>query len=79
MTSLDQYKRTLAGMLLPNGMNLNQELVKQGWRWWYRRYAPGETVLERLENEVREAKNGLWVDPQPAPQWVLRKVRVLTR
>jgi endonuclease YncB( thermonuclease family) len=30
MTSLDQYKRTLAGMLLPNGMNLNQELVKQG-------------------------------------------------
>jgi endonuclease YncB( thermonuclease family) len=60
-------------------MNLNQELVKQGWRWWYRRYAPGETVLERLENEVREAKNGLWVDPQPAPQWVLRKVRVLTR
>jgi hypothetical protein len=30
MTSLDLYKRILADMLLPNGMNLDQELVKQG-------------------------------------------------
>jgi micrococcal nuclease len=60
-------------------MNLNQELVKQGWCWWYRRYAPGATVLEGLENEAREAKNGLWVDPQSVPQWVLRKERVPTR
>ena len=46
-------------------MNLNQELVKQGWCWWYRKYAPrryGE--LERLEKEAREAKKGLWVDPR---------------
>jgi hypothetical protein len=27
-------------------MNLNQELVKQGCCWWYRKYAPGDTVLE---------------------------------
>jgi hypothetical protein len=27
-------------------MNLNQELVKQGWCWWCRKYAPGDTVLE---------------------------------
>lgn len=60
-------------------MNLNQELVKQGWCWRYRRYAPGETVLEGVENEAREAKKGLWVDPQSVTQWVLRKVRGLTR
>ena len=24
-------------------------LVKQGWCWWYRKYAPGDTVLEGLE------------------------------
>jgi predicted GIY-YIG superfamily endonuclease len=44
--------------------------------WWYRRYAPRGTVREGLENESRKAKNGLWVDPKPAPQWVLRNVRV---
>jgi micrococcal nuclease len=37
--------------------------VKDGWCWWYRKYAPGDTVLERLEKEAREAKNGLWADP----------------
>jgi endonuclease YncB( thermonuclease family) len=42
----DKYKRTLDDVILPGGMNLNQELVKQGWCWWYRTYAPGDTVLE---------------------------------
>jgi endonuclease YncB( thermonuclease family) len=55
-----------------------QELVAQGWCRWYRRYAPGETVLEGLEHEACEAKKGLWVDPQSVPQWVLRKARVPT-
>jgi Staphylococcal nuclease homologue len=41
----DKYGRTLADVLLPDWMNLNQELVKQGWCWWYRRYAPGDMVL----------------------------------
>jgi micrococcal nuclease len=58
-------------------MNLNQELVKQGG--WYRRYAPGDMVLEGLEKEAREARKGLWANPQPVPQWVLRKARVPTR
>jgi len=54
-------------------MNLNQELVKQGWCWWYRKYAPGDTGLEGLETEAREAKQGLWADPQPLPPWECRK------
>lgn len=54
-------------MLLPDGINLNQELLKDGWCWWYRKYAPGDMVLEELEEETREAKKGLYADPQPAP------------
>ena len=50
--------RTLGEVILPDGMNLNQELVKQGWCWWYWKYAPGDTVLEGLEKEAREAKKG---------------------
>jgi micrococcal nuclease len=32
-------------------------------------------VLEGLEKEAREAKQGLWVDPAPIPPWVYRKAR----
>ena len=71
----DKYKRTIGDVLLPDGMNLNQELVKQGWCWWYRKYAPGDTVLEGLETEAREGRKGLWADPQPVPPWEWRKQR----
>ena len=60
-------------MLLPDGMNINQEPVKQDWCWWCRRYAPGDTVLEGLKKEAREARKELWADLQPTPQWVLLK------
>lgn len=43
------------------------ELVKD--RWWYRKYAPGNAMLEVFENEAREARNGLWADPQTVPPW----------
>jgi micrococcal nuclease len=65
----DKAGRTLAVVLLPDGVNLNQELVKQGWCWWYRKYAPGDTVLEGLEQEAREVRKGLWADPRTVPPW----------
>jgi len=71
----DKYGRTIADVLLPNGTNVNHQLVKDGWCWWYRKYAPGDTVLEGLEKDAREAKKGLWVDPAPIPPWVYRKAR----
>jgi endonuclease YncB( thermonuclease family) len=57
---------------LPKRGSLNQELVKQGW-CWYRKYAPGNAVLEGLEAKVREGRNGLWADPQLVPPWEWRK------
>jgi len=69
----DKYGRTIGEVLLPDGMNVNQELVKDGWCWWYRKYAPGNTVLEGLEMDAREAGKGLWADPQRVPPWEWRK------
>ena len=70
---LDKYGRTLADVLLSDGANVNYTLVKDGWCWWYRKYAPKDTLLEGLEHEAREAKKGLWVDPHPIPPWEWRK------
>jgi endonuclease YncB( thermonuclease family) len=56
-----------------DGTHVNHTLVKAGWCWWYRKYAPGDTVLEGLEKDAREAKKGLWADPQPVPPWEWRK------
>jgi len=43
-----KYHRTIADVILPDGTNVNHALVKEGWCWWYRKYAPGDTRLERL-------------------------------
>ena len=69
----DKYGRTIGEVILPDGTNLNQELVRQGWCWWYRKYAPADTVLEGLESEAREARKGFWDDPLPVPPWEWRK------
>jgi endonuclease YncB( thermonuclease family) len=69
----DKYGRTLADMFFSDGTNVNHALVKDGWCWWYRKYAPGNTVLEGLKAEAREAKKDLWVNPAPVPAWEWRK------
>ena len=69
----DKYKSIIGEVILEDGMNVKHTLVNDGW-WWYRKYAPSDTVLEGLEKEAREAKKGLWADPQPVPPWEWRKL-----
>ena len=68
-----RYGRTVAVVILPDGRSLNAELVRAGLAWWYRRYAPDDETLERLEREAREARRGLWGDPEPIPPWEWRR------
>jgi micrococcal nuclease len=69
----DKYGRTIADVLLADGTNVNHTLVKDGWCWWYRKYAPNDTVLEGLETGAREERKGLWADPHSVPPWEWRK------
>ena len=71
----DKYGRIVAEVMLADETNVNQLLVKDGWCWWYRKYAPGNTALETLETEARHTKRGLWIDPHPIPPWVYRKLK----
>jgi endonuclease YncB( thermonuclease family) len=70
---LDKNRHTLADVILPDGTNVNHALVKAGWCWWYRKYAPENRELERLEKHAREAKQGLWINPAHVPPWQWRK------
>jgi micrococcal nuclease len=69
----DRYGRIVGEVLLPDGRNLSQELVKAGMAWWYRPYAAKDTTLAQLEAEARTAKRGLWADAHPVPPWQWRK------
>jgi len=67
-TGTDRYERTLANIILPDGRNLNHELVRQGWGWWYRQYSKDQG-MGKLEAEARAAKWGLWAESNPIPPW----------
>jgi micrococcal nuclease len=69
----DRSGRILADVRLPDGTHVNHTLVKNGWCWWYRKYAPRNTELARLEQQARETKLGLWMGPTHIPPWQWRK------
>ncbi|MCE7964733.1 nuclease [Nitrospirales bacterium NOB] len=70
----DRYRRTLAEVLLPDGRSLNQELVRAGMAWWFRKYSK-DLRLGELEREAREEKRGLWSEAHPVPPWEWRKIQ----
>jgi micrococcal nuclease len=71
---MDKHGRTIADVLLPDGSNVNQRLVREGWCWWYQKHAPKDHALKQSEEEARAAKRGLWNDPDPLPPWVYRRL-----
>jgi len=70
----DKHGRTIADIVLPDGNNVSQQLVKEGLAWWFFKYSKDET-LKTSEMEAREGKRGLWDDPIPTPPWVFRKIQ----
>jgi endonuclease YncB( thermonuclease family) len=69
----NKFKRTLGEIVLPDGRVVNEELLRAGLAWWYRKYAPNRVDLAALEQEAQQAKLGLWADPDPVPPWCYRK------
>lgn len=68
----DKNGRTIAVLYLPDGTDLNQELVRQGLAWWSDKYAPGDMNLKKYHYAAKAAKLGLWSHPNPIPPWVFR-------
>ena len=64
---------SIGKVILPNGKSLNSELVRAGYAWWYRKYAPKDFALMILQKTSKESKSGLWDDAEPVAPWEFRR------
>jgi micrococcal nuclease len=70
-TGEDRYKRTL-GTVYVGETDVNAKLIHDGWAWHYKQYSK-DKALAKLETEAKEAKRGLWADPNALEPWEFRK------
>jgi endonuclease YncB( thermonuclease family) len=71
---IDRYNRLVALVTVSERL-VNEELLNAGFARVYTRYCH-RPICERwkvLENEAREARRGLWADPNPIPLWEFRR------
>ena len=68
----DQYGRVLGEVFLNGGISVNEELVKSGMAWVYKKYCKIPSYFA-LEKTARENRVGLWEDENPIPPWEYRK------
>jgi len=69
-----KYGRTI-GVVYFGQKCLNEELVRSGLAWVYKKYCSESFCNNwlQLEQEARENKLGLWIYDNPTPPWDFRK------
>lgn len=70
----DRYKRLLAVIVNDKKENVNQEMIKQGMAWHYKKFSR-DPIYAQLEITARNKKIGLWQDANPTPPWDWRKTK----
>ena len=70
----DRYGRTV-GIVSDSEKNINQEMVRAGYAWVYRKYCDKEfcDFWLALEKDAKAIKMGLWQEPNPIPPWEWRR------
>jgi endonuclease YncB( thermonuclease family) len=68
----DRYGRTV-GVVYQGNRNINLSMVKAGYAWWYKRYAPFNDDLREANRRARAQGLGLWSEPDPVPPWEWRR------
>ena len=71
----DRYGRTV-GRVYIDGMDVNEEMVRQGHAWVCRKYVQDQSLFD-LEDEACEARRGIWVLPEAdrVPPWEWRAAK----
>lgn len=68
----DRYGRGVAGVFYDGDKYLSREIVKSGFGWWYFK-ASKNTELQKLQDEAKQKKLGLWSDTKAIAPWEFRK------
>lgn len=76
VSDTDRYGRKVVSLKV-KGLDVEAELLKQGWAWVYRDYCKDTVCKEyrKLEDNARLKKAGLWSNPYPTAPWEWRKTR----
>jgi hypothetical protein len=53
MLWLDRYGRTIEEIMLGDGRNLNRELVRAGFAWWYRKYSTSRLAISKMRQGLQ--------------------------
>ncbi|MNI55224.1 Thermonuclease precursor [compost metagenome] len=68
----DRYRRLIAVVINNKKQVVNQEMIKQGMAWHFKKYST-DLVYAQLEITARKNKVGLWKETNPTPPWEWRK------
>jgi len=70
----DQYGRFVAIVTLPNGQVAQENLLGNGYAWWYKSYAPYEHNFAIAQAKAQKENKGLWAksDKKLMPPWQWR-------
>ncbi|MFD2284952.1 thermonuclease family protein [Pedobacter petrophilus] len=68
----DRYRRLIAVVKNQKKQILNQEMIRQGMAWHYKKYST-DAGYAQLEITARKNKAGLWRDANPIAPWDWRK------
>lgn len=70
-TGKDRYRRTIAKIFYDNDKYLSAEIIRAGFGWWY--YKASKNVeLQKMQQEAKKNKLGLWSDKKAVSPWDFR-------
>lgn len=72
-TTIDKYGRTV-GLVTVNGINVNEQIIKNGYGWVYLKYCDQSFCNDwiKYESQAKLKKLGLWSHYNPMPPWEYR-------
>lgn len=68
----DRYGRTLAQVYRADGLNVNEQMVRDGQAWVFTKYCRNIGYWGPLEEKARRARAGLWAEANPVSPWRFR-------
>lgn len=62
----DRYNRMIGEIYLPNGTNVNKEMVRAGYAWHFAKYSNDQEYTD-LQDYAKQRRKGLWAEVNPIP------------